>query len=181
VQPARIPAYSCWAVAASHRASRTFHKRWFSTPLNVDWPTSSSLHNSPERVRDRCCKGLFSKQKRRPRKSVWTAVPRSSNCVWLFDYDYRILHRPSSEVVSNQGVNPVGLLACSSSGRSCLPSAFAPVANMLLSSLLTVAGPRRIFTGFPCNTESQILYGSLQNSVKDWSTAECLHLPDRKR
>jgi len=52
------------------------------------------------------------------------------------------------------GVNSAGLLACGSSDRSCLPSTLAPVANLLLSSPLTVAGPRRILTGFPCNTES---------------------------
>lgn len=65
------------------------------------------------------------------------------------------------------GVNPVGLLAYGSSDRSCLPSAFAPVACLLLSSPLTVAGPRRILTGFPSNTESRFLYGSLYRSVKD--------------
>jgi hypothetical protein len=49
-------------------------------------------------------------------------------------------------------MNPVGLLACGSSDESCLPSKM-PVANLLPSSPLTVAGPRRICTGFPI-TES---------------------------
>jgi len=35
----------------------------------------------------------------------------------------------------------------------------APVANSFHSSALTVAGPLRIFTGFPYKTELQELYG----------------------
>src|SRR5580704_16306746 len=42
----------------------------------------------------------------------------------------------------------------------------APVAYSLRFSTLTVAGPLRICTGFPCNTKSLELYGTLQNSVK---------------
>ena len=65
------------------------------------------------------------------------------------------------------GENSVGLLACRSSARNCLPSTEAPVAQLFRSSLLTVAGPRRISTGFPYNTEAFILYGKAAKSVKD--------------
>ena len=82
--------------------------------------------------------------------------------------------KPTPELVTDLpsrsiriGVNPVGLLACGSSDRSCLPSAPAPVACLLRSSPLTVAGPRRNRTGFPINTESSILYGRLTIPVKE--------------
>src|ERR1700728_399105 len=54
----------------------------------------------------------------------------------------------------------------------------APVANSLLSSTLTVAGPLRIRTGFPYVTESQELYGKLGESVKSksWEFSELFHL-----
>ena len=76
-------------------------------------------------------------------------------------------------------MNPVGLLACGSSERNCLPSAFAPVARMFRSSPLTVAGPRRIYTGFPSYTESYVLYGSFVNSVKHRRPDATKHFPRR--
>jgi hypothetical protein len=69
-----------------------------------------------------------------------------------------VVHLPSRSI--RIGVNPVGLLACGSSERNCLPSAFAPVACLLRSSPLTVAGPRRTYTGFP-NAQGLPVYTAL--------------------
>jgi hypothetical protein len=71
---------------------------------------------------------------------------------------------PSSSI--RIGMNAVGLLACGSSDlEAAFPVLLAPVALLLHSSPLTVAGPRRILTGFPY-TESQMLYGSFRKVAR---------------
>jgi hypothetical protein len=48
VQPEN-PTYSCWAVAAFHRTSRTFHQRWFCKALGPNDPNHFSINSVAEK------------------------------------------------------------------------------------------------------------------------------------
>ena len=155
-------AYSCRAVAAFHRASRASRQRTaFAHPLrfrnhqllSVGRPTPVNYHRGEEQC--------TSNEEERPAGRV-LAVPNQTG---------EQIQRPIQQTKRRFGlipeslstfpsrpiridVNSAGLLARASLDGSCLPSAIAPVAYLLPSSALTVAGPLRICTGFPYKTES---------------------------
>ncbi len=147
MQSVKLVAYSCWTVAASHRTSRAFHQ-YCLLPCPRSKPISTAtLSRSEFKMGSRFASNPGRQNIHAGARSGIPSRPRHEGFL------IRKLQESSSQLPSSSirtGVNSVGLLTCGSSNRSCLPSAAAPVACLLRSSPLTVAGPCRIFTGFPC-------------------------------